>query len=392
MNCPDSKYDLLRKYTNNASVIEELYTYTENKFANKKEQPDKGSLSLGDDESVPIWEDYWLQSKRIGVFETLKRNLVQLQFPVRKNISQSTAYRDATLKGVLTDSMTAATGLQLKDTSSLKFFIYESFAGKIPVVVATNHEDFVSLIQALTCRNEPVQIPDSMGAAMIKGLNNWDRIRRLKAEWIKNNSSESWRQEFQKNILPNRNFYQDKLIVLSKKPYSGVAAKHFGISEEEWLEHSLKIRLEHECAHLYTLSTFGSMANNMHDELLADYMGITKVTGTFKSDWFLRCLGLKNYPQYREGGRFQNYLNNPPLSNEAVIVLRTIVRNAAINLESFDHHLGLPFDETDRIHRLQVICKVGLLQLSLGDGTKQLLKCYHEVRSLEGLKLNKIYE
>ena len=40
-----------------------------------------------------------------------------------------------------------------------------------------------TLIQALTARNEPVSIPASMGAMMVAGFNNWDRVRQLKELW-----------------------------------------------------------------------------------------------------------------------------------------------------------------------------------------------------------------
>lgn len=379
MSDPNSKYDLLRTYTTSSSIIDELCAYTENKFVNYTKFPNDESLRAADDVFIPVWEDYLKQSKEIGIFSTLKENLVQLQFPIQKNISQSTAYRTATLKGKIVESKIIGESLKLTAADSLKLFLYESFAGKIPVIVTSNNEDFVSLIRALTYRNEPVQIPKSMGAAMIKGLNNWDRIRRLKADWSNKNPLGNWNQEFQMNVLPNKDMYQDKLIILSKKPYSGVTAKHIGISEEEWLQHSLKIRLEHECAHLYTLNVFGTMANNMHDELIADYMGITKVLGRFRSDWFLRFIGLENYPEYREGGRFQNYINEPKLSIGATKVLRTIIRNAAINLEAFDNSLGLPSNQEDRIYRLHSICSLDLIELSSEFGIAKLLNKHTEL-------------
>jgi len=376
---PTSKYDLLRKYTTSSSIMDELCAYTENKFVNTEMFSNDLLVDTTDDAFLPAWEDYLRQSKKIGVFQALQQNLVQLQFPIRKNISQSIEYRAAMLKGSAPDKKTAVNGLRLNEADALDFFIYESFAGKIPVIVASSNEDFVSLIRALTYRNEPIQLPKSMGAAMIKGLNNWDRIHRLKAEWLKKNPLGNWNKEFQRNVLPHKNLYQDKLIVLSRKPYSGVQAKHIGATEDKWLDYSLKIRLEHECAHLYTLKTFGSMANNMHDELIADYMGITKVLGKFKSDWFLRFIGLENYPEYREGGRLQNYLNEPKLSIGATKILRSILRKAAINLEAFDDALGLPSDQEDRINRLNAICSIDLIRLSSEFGENQLLKQYNRL-------------
>lgn len=375
MNDTNLKYDLLKKYTTSSSVIDELCSYTENKFVNFHNFSEK----LHEEKCNTVWEDYLKQSENIGVFETLKANLKQLQFPIQKNISQSAEYRSATLKGISTDLMKTSIGLKLKEPSSLSLFVYKNFAEKIPVIVASNDEDFDSLIQALIYRNEPIQLPDSMGAALIKGLNNWDRIRRLKKAWMLKNPFGNWSKEFVSNVLPYKDQYQDKLIILSKKPYSNVASEAMNLTEEEWLNYSLKIRLEHECSHLYTLKTFGHMANNMHDELIADYMGITKVVGKFKSDWFLRFIGLENYPEYREGGRLQNYINSAELSEEAVTVLREILRNAAINLELFDNILGIPSTETDRTQRLQAICSLDLVYLSQENGKEKLLNSYHDL-------------
>ena len=45
------------------------------------------------------------------------------------------------------------------------------------------------------------------------------------------------------------------------------------------------------------------MRNNLHDELIADYAGITAAIGHYRAAWFLRFLGLEDYPTYRPGGR-----------------------------------------------------------------------------------------
>lgn len=45
----------------------------------------------------------------------------------------------------------------------------------------------------------------------------------------------------------------------------------------------------------------------MLDELIADYAGIVAAWGRYRADWFLRFVGLEDYPRYREGGRLQNY-------------------------------------------------------------------------------------
>ena len=175
-----------------------------------------------------------------------------------------------------------------------------------------------------------------MGAAMIQGLNNWDRLRTLQKNW----QNPSFQKSLNKtSLLSNKAYYQDRIIVLSKIPYSNVSAEMMELAPNDWLNKSLKIRLEHECAHYFTLRYFGKMANNMHDELLADYMGICGVLPQYKSDWFLKFIGLEAYPNFRSSGRLKNYLGKPPLSTTAFKVLQKIIKKAADNLEVFDQQI-----------------------------------------------------
>ena len=88
--------------------------------------------------------------------------------------------------------------------------------------------------------------------------------------------------------MPQRGLYQDRFLILSTGPYSNVAAREVGLSDSRWRETSTAIRLEHECTHYFTLRVFGSMRNNLLDELIADFMGITAADGRYRSDWFLR--------------------------------------------------------------------------------------------------------
>ena len=82
------------------------------------------------------------------------------------------------------------------------------------------------------------------------------------------------------------------------------------------------------------------MQNRLLDELIADYMGIVAAAGCFKADWFLRFMGLENFPEYRNGGRLENYRGNPPLSNGAFKLLQTLAGQAALNVERFDAQYG----------------------------------------------------
>jgi hypothetical protein len=121
------------------------------------------------------------------------------------------------------------------------------------------------------------------------------------------------------------------------------------------------------------------MANNMHDELLADYMGISKVLGKFNKSWFFHFIGLEEYPNYRLGARFENYLGNPSISEKAFKLLQTIVKKAADNLELFDNQLGKHKSIEDRVSRLTSLCRLDLIELASEKGVKKLLTQYKKL-------------
>jgi hypothetical protein len=284
---------------------------------------------------LATWAEYVRASVSIGAAAALKPHLVQLQFPILAGISETAEYRAATRKGLSTAAMETAVGLTLLEPERLQLDLHHTFAGAIPVLIAGNRADFVSLVRALTKRNEPAPIPDSMGACIVGGYNNWHRVRQYQQQWLEANAEGDWDVEFQQ-LIKHPELYQDRFILLSRGAYSNVAATELGLEDGAWLELSGKIRLEHESTHYITRRWFGSMRNNILDEIVADYRGIVAAVGCYRADWFLHFVGLEAFPAYRTGGRLENYRGDPPLSDGAFIVLQKLVKAAAENLERFD--------------------------------------------------------
>jgi hypothetical protein len=350
----------------NRSEIEELLSYNENVF--QQDVQSFFSFPLVSEPYVADWERYLYTANKIGVYQSLKSTLIQFNFPVKTGISKQDDYQVATRKGTDPGILKSATGLKFNQPQQLQLIIYQTLAGSIPVIITENREDFVLLIQALTKRNEPVPIPESMGACIIGGYNNWDRIREYRKEWSLQNpqncSEQDWKIEFKK-LIPQKELYQDRFIVISSGFYSNVSAEKLGLTNEQWLKLSLKIRLEHECTHYFTRRVFGSMRNNILDELIADYRGIVTAYKEFRADWFLLFMGLESFPKYRPGGRLENYRGEPPLSDEAFKILQALLYQAAKNLESFDHQY---FDKNrtliDQVSMLIALTKMNLIQLA----------------------------
>jgi hypothetical protein len=294
--------------------------------------PSTAVIPLADEPFVESWDEYTREASRIGVAACLTHRLVQLRFPIEAGISGSESYRAATRRGIVPAEHVPT--LVWRRPERLSLVVHRTAAGRIPIIMTDDRGDFEMLVRALTRRNEPDVIPGSMGACMVAGYNNWDRVRALRRAWAANrtdDADDAWQAEFA-TLMPRRELYQDRFIILSGGPYSG--------ADGPWSAFSMVIRREHECAHYFTRRVFGSMRNSLVDELIADYMGIVAVTGHYRADWFLHFLGLDAYPECRDDGRLHNYRGSPPLSDGAFAVLQAVVVRAARAVEEFD--AGLP--------------------------------------------------
>jgi len=318
----------------NSVEREELLQYNQNYFARVDVPLD--SFPLPDEPSVAVWEEYAREAALTGAgVQVLDRYLVQFRFPIAEGISATPEYRLATRKGIVEGLGSA---LSLRAPQRTRICVHETPAGRIPILIAEEREDFVALVRALSLRNEPVAVPESQGACLVGGFNNWHRVQLLRDQWTGEHpgaSASEWNAAFGE-MVPRRELYQDRFMILSAGPYSGVQASDMGMDEDEWRRTSLAIRREHECAHYFTLRILGSMRNNLLDELIADYCGIVAACGRYRSDWYLRFMGLECYPAFRAAGRLNNYRGAPALSDGAFAILRKLVVLAARNLEEFD--------------------------------------------------------
>jgi hypothetical protein len=259
--------------------------------------------------------------------------LPQLRFPIAAGISGTEAYKDATLRGKpeSTDPPIGEGGLLLETPEALTLNLIPTPAGRLPAIGTSDDVDFATLVCALSKRNEPFAVPESMGACIISGYNNWERIRDHKEAWSKANPGGDWAAEFQ-TVKPRKDLYQDRFLILSGKGYSGIPAARVNLAEDEWRLASLAIRRAHEGTHYATLRLFGSMRNRVLDELVADLFGILEAFGEYRPDLALLFLGLENAPSYRSGGRLENYRGEPPLSDGAFRILQRLTVDAVASL------------------------------------------------------------
>ncbi|WP_347489122.1 hypothetical protein ABDB91_18160 [Desulfoscipio sp. XC116] len=357
---------------------EQLSFLLENYFDHTHFKPRQG-IPLPDELFVRDWEEYIKDIPQHGFLASLQQRLIQLNFPVREGMSQNSNYRSAARKGAETSAMPEATGVRLEEPGNIEVYLYQTLAGGIPVMQIGNRSDFETLVRVFAHRNEPVLIPPSMGACMIKGYNNWDRVKKYKEKWHsanghKENPDLLWQLEFEK-MKSQTEFYRDTFLILSDKEYSNVPAEMLGISGERWRRLSLDIRREHEATHYCTLRFWNSARNHLLDELIADYMGLAAATGSYRAHWFLCFMGLEDYPVYRTGGRLANYLKDKELSGRAFEKLKFYIYNAACNLEIFsDKYAPCFYQGEGKYQMLLAMSKMNLVELASENMEKKLLE------------------
>lgn len=352
-----------------AGAIDALLAYTANPF--DFDRLAGTALPMPDEPHVEAWEEYAGDADREGVPAALAARLVQLRFPIEAGISQSEAYRAATRRGTPPPPGPA---LDFEDPAGLGLELRPTLAGRIPVVTCRSRRDFVTLVRACSCRNEPEEVPDSMGACIVSGFNNWDRVARARRTMEAGRGAPfdeaDWADAF-RALVPQKALYQDRFIILSREPYSAVAASALGIGDAEWRERSVAIRREHECTHYFTLRAFGVMRNNLFDELVADFAGLAASDGRYDAPLALRFLGLESHPAYRRGGRFENYLKTPPVPPAAEPALRELVVRSARHIETVAAGLDLAAPEP-RQRMVVALAGSTLVELAGDDAPERL--------------------
>jgi hypothetical protein len=327
-----SRADVLNAFGADTAVAEELLAYDANGFGDAAPAAEV-RFPLADESFCATWRDYSRMAETEGI-AALASTLVQLRFPIAAGISASPDYQAATRRGA---AIWSGPGLALVHPGRCSVTVHPTWAGAIPIIQTGCREDFVSLLRAFTHRNEPAPVPDSMGACIVAGYNNWDRFGRLRQSWEAAHPDETFSIGA---VAHHKEQYQDRFILLSNGPYSGVAAATVGLTEDQWARLSLVIRREHECAHYWTRRVLSSMRNCVLDEIIADACGVVAACGRLRGDWLLTFLGLDHAGECREHGRLHNYRGTPPLSDATFALLRRLVVAAAANLDTFGHRFA----------------------------------------------------
>lgn len=249
------------------------------------------------------------------------KNYPQLTLPVREGMSNDPTYLSIVRRGAIPEGG----GFPFRETGQEKRIEVNTPAGQAEVLYLPDREIFEYFVRVLAHRCEPVEVPPSMGAVMISGINNWRRIEAHKLEYTQAGGT-NWAEEFKRFTKVPEN-YKDIVLLVSKGPYSALSAEDAGYEQEEWLELSGTIRMYHELSHFVSRRLFPENKDKLRDEVIADSIGIIAAFGRYDRQLAKKVLGIEG-TEYRKGGRLENYTDKEPCE--------TVMENALRQIDQLD--------------------------------------------------------
>ncbi|MBQ7733595.1 MAG: hypothetical protein IJT58_06210 [Synergistaceae bacterium] len=215
---------------------------------------------------------------------------------------------------ILNDKICFKRPVEFREPDKITIEIYESAAGKIPVITFDRAADFEDFIVNATCKGIRPDNISQMGASFVYG-----RTQRF--------------------------------LMLSKKYYSNVSPEFVKLSPEEWREKSMILRREHECTHYYTKRFYGSASNNLHDELIADFFGIYAAFGHYEARLFKHFMGHGRLSLYTQG-----------LSQGTRDIIAELAIHCADTLEAWSKSES--FTALDKASRINYLCETDIRELA----------------------------
>lgn len=254
----------------------------------------------------------------------LSRRYPQLLLPIRAGIRQTEEYRNAVLAGEVPD-----TAPDFRCPEEITLSVEDTPAGRAEVLRLGDREDFIHAYRALGYRCEPAEIPDSVGAAAIRGLINWEKIHDHRDAFLAGGGTD-WDAEFRRFTADKTN-YLDSVILLSGGDYSNVPAEAVGLDEGTWKEKSLTIRRYHELTHFVCRGLYPENIDALRDEVIADSIGLLAAFGRADTALARRFLGTEG-GVFREGGRLSHYVKDEELAS-AVTRANAMIDDYAARIE-----------------------------------------------------------
>jgi hypothetical protein len=214
---------------------------------------------------------------------------------------------------------------EIMTDGSVKAWLEETPAGRIPVAYMEDRRAFERLTALLSAEDDSRPLPASVNAFMVPV-----KLPELKGHMV---------------------------ICMNRAGYSALAGDDVGVPEDEWLEKSAAVRLNHECCHYFTLRVLGGMKNHALDEVVADCVGQLAAFGRYDASLQRKFFGLTE-DGIKPGGRLGYYVKK--LSDGAAkVVCDSVVRA----IDALDRCLAANAGLTAKSGRPELIIKLATLGL-----------------------------
>lgn len=266
------------------------------------------------------------QSEESELREYIKNRFLACEKKVPEDFEQLPIWRRIAALGeligaaeVINKKVCPKRPVDFKEPKGVRLEIFSSFAGDIPIIYADNTEDFEALVTNIVYKGQRPENISKTGASFVSGKST-------------------------------------RFIILSSKSYSNVPAKELSLDEADWAEKSMLIRRSHEYTHYYTKQVFGISNNILHDELMADFIGLYDTFGFYKAEWFLRFMGVIK----GSGGRLVVY--TAELSEKVKEAVTELLTQAAKGLEKWSLSEG--FKSLTNAERINIMCQAGILGMA----------------------------
>lgn len=233
-------------------------------------------------------------------------NYPQLSLGIKEGMSQSEEYRNIVRRGIMPEKLDFPFELSGEEDE----YTIDTPAGEVSVLYLPDRAIFEYFIKVLAHRNEPVEIPLSMGASLISGINSWRKIYAHKEEYLQS-GKDDWDEEFARFISVKEN-YKDTVLIVSKGYYSALKPEYINMNSDEWLEKSKTIRIYHEISHYISRKLFIENKEVLRDEIVADAIGFIAAFGYYDSLLARKVLGIDN-EKFNRDGRLINYVSEEEL-------------------------------------------------------------------------------
>ena len=209
------------------------------------------------------------------MIERIADRYPQLYLAPEEGASKSDDYRLRAKEGWTEDGSLA----HFIGSSKDRYALVRTPAGAVETLSFGLREDFVTALQILQYRCEPVEISGDVDAALLTGITDWEKIRAHKKAYLATGCTD-WDKELRR-FTADRSNCTSPILLLCEGPYRGLSPEEAGMSAEKWEKVSGSIRRYRELAAYVCAQKWQAKRNPKWDPIMTECIGIFGALKTY---------------------------------------------------------------------------------------------------------------